>query len=148
MKAGLYGKQTHVSPERAISGLDSNTAKKKLGDNSHSIWELLHHIVVWQDVTIDAINGKDVDWKEVHARNWPSNKELLSDSDWEKLVKQFYSGLEEMEKIIESGDFARIIPEWKAPVAEGLLVVLQHNSYHLGQIVSVRQATGTWVSLE
>lgn len=146
MKAGLYGKQTHVSPLKALIGLDPKAARKKVGEGSHSIWDLLHHIVIWQDATIDGIQGREVDWNEVESKNWPSSENAADDSEWDKLVMQFHSGLDELDKIIESCDFAKVIPEWNASVAEALLIVLQHNSYHLGQIVSVRQATGNWTT--
>ena len=57
---GLHGKNTHLQPKKAIDGLNPENARKKPDNSNHSSWELLHHIVIWQEAIFEAIEGKEV----------------------------------------------------------------------------------------
>jgi hypothetical protein len=144
MKAGLHGKHTHVDPIKSIRGLDADKARLSPAEGSHSSWGILYHIVKWQDATVEALRGNEVNWKEVSATDWPTDEEMAEDAAWIDLGRQFEAGLANMEQLIETSEPDGIIPDWNIPYAGAALMILQHNSYHLGQIVTVRQATGTW----
>ncbi len=143
MKDGLYGKHTHVDPMKAIRGLDAQKARMA-PEGPHSSWAILYHVVKWQDATIEALRGNEVNWKQVGATDWPTKAELTEDLRWDELVSKFEIGLDDMKQLIETSDPEGIIPNWNIPFAGAALMILQHNSYHLGQIVTVRQATDSW----
>ena len=70
---GLYGKNTHLNPKKVVEGLTPANAKIKPENDNHSCWELLHHIKIWQKAIVEAIKGKEVDWKDISKNhNWPS----------------------------------------------------------------------------
>ena len=141
---GLYGRNTHLDPKKVVKGLTPANAKKKLNDDSHSCWELIHHIKIWQKAIIQSIKGKDVDWKEISKRyNWPSSEYLSDDQNFINLVKMFEGGLMEAEELIKTTDLHKPMPAWgNAPVIRAFIVLLQHNSYHYGQIVAIRKNLG------
>ncbi|MHA2224320.1 MAG: hypothetical protein ACXAC8_03910 [Candidatus Hodarchaeales archaeon] len=63
----------------------------------------------------------------------------------DNLISRFERGLIEVGKLIETTDFVKSIPSWETePSIRVLIILLQHNSYHIGQIVSVRQFLGCW----
>ena len=143
-KRGLVGKGIHLDSRKAIKGLTPLIARKKPHNDVHSCWELLHHIVVWQDAIIKAIKGKDVDWDSIGKNNnWPSAEMLKQDLNFNNLVVKFDKGIEKVEKLIEKVKFSDPMPGWENhPVFEGISVLLQHNSYHIGQMVVVRKLLG------
>ena len=143
---GLYGKNTHLNPKKVVEGLTPTTAKIKPENDLHSCWEILHHIKIWQKAIIEAINGKKVDWEDISKKyNWPSADYLSDDQNFIKLVKTFEDGLLETEKLIKTTDLHKPMPAWDdAPVIQAIIVLLQHNSYHYGQIVAVRKILGIW----
>ncbi len=145
---GLQGKNTHLLPKKAIEGLDSTTAKQKLGKDTHSSWELLHHLVVWQEGILQAIEGKNVDWKDIDKNhNWPTDEYLKEEINFSNLVHKFEKGLSKAENLVKTVDLYKSMPAWNnEPVIQAYMVLLQHNSYHLGQIVAVRKALGIWTS--
>ncbi len=145
---GLHGKNTHIKPEKVIAGLNPDNASKKPEESNHSCWELLHHIVVWQEAILEAIEGKKVDWKEVEKNhNWPSDEYLSNDSNFSSLVDKFLLGISKAEKLANSVDLHKPLPAWsEAPVIQTFIVLLQHNSYHLGQIITTRKNLGLWES--
>ena len=125
---GLHGKNTHIQPKKAIDGLNPENARKKPDNSNHSCWELLHHIVIWQEAIFEAIEGKEIDWEEV-SKN------------------KFLQGLSKAEELVNSADLHKPMPAWSdAPVIQAFMVLLQHNSYHLGQIITTRKNLGLWNS--
>ncbi len=143
---GLHGKNTHIQPKKAVAGLNAENARKKPDNSNHSCWELLHHIVIWQEAIIEAIEGKQVDWQEVEKNhNWPSEEYLAKDSNYPNLVDKFLLGISKAEELAKSVDLHKPLPAWsEAPVIQAFIVLLQHNSYHLGQLITTRKILGLW----
>ncbi|MFX0173863.1 MAG: DinB family protein [Candidatus Hodarchaeota archaeon] len=144
--SGFQGKWTHINPKKALVGLTPTLAKKKSNNNAHSCWELLHHIVVWQDAINRHIQGESIDWNEIEETdNWPTMEAMKDDSNFDSLLNRFYSGIEKATNLVNSVDFTQTIagkPELS--LIKLFLVLLQHNSYHIGQIITVRKCIGDW----
>ncbi|MGY5854907.1 MAG: DinB family protein, partial [Candidatus Thorarchaeota archaeon] len=97
---GLYGKYTHLDPKKAINGLTAEIASKKPKGNSHSCWELLYHMVAWQDFALRSLDGEEVTWDEIVAKEWPSDETATFD----ELKSTFIEGLDKLVAAIESKD--------------------------------------------
>lgn len=143
---GLHGKNTHLEPKKAVDGLAPASARNKPSGEFHSCWDILHHIVVWQKGILQAIKGNKVDWKDIAKNyNWPTTELLSDDSNFPNLVKKFENGLTEAEELAKTVDLHKAMPAWDGePVIQAFIVLLQHNSYHLGQIITVRKILGDW----
>jgi uncharacterized damage-inducible protein DinB len=142
LAGGLYGKGTHAEPLKIIAGITVEHAKERIDENVHSSWEQLFHIVYWQDLCIKAARLEEVKWPKEGSPSWPS--ESTTDT-WEDLVTRFKAGLEEAKTLAMESDLAAPMASWaNYPVLSSLLILAQHNSYHIGQIVVNRLAQGTW----
>jgi uncharacterized damage-inducible protein DinB len=139
--SGLFAKNTHIEPKKALEGLTPANARQKPNNNVHSCWENLHHIVIWQEGLIDAIKGKKVDWKEIEKHhNWPTETQLSNDSNFDNLVKKYLDGLVRIEKLLRTINLNTPMPAWgEKPIINAVIVLLQHNSYHLGKIMALRK---------
>lgn len=142
LAGGLYGKGTHADSLKIVDGISEEQAKERIAENVHSSWEQLFHVVYWQDLCILAARGEEVKWPKDGSPSWPSKS--TSDS-WDDLVNRFKSGLEESKTLALESDLAAPMPSWADyPVLSSLIILAQHNSYHLGQIIVNRLAQGTW----
>lgn len=65
-----------------------------------------------------------------------------SADEWQETVERFERGLGELSRHVEDADLHA--PIRKKKPAEILQVTAAHNSYHLGQIVLLRQLIGAW----
>ncbi len=112
----------------------------------HSSWELIHHIVIWQDAILAGLKGKTVNWKEIGQKyNWPTTKDMEDDIDFVKLTEKFMGGLKTAEELIDSLDLFKKVSLWEEITGfEAFMGLLQHNSYHSGQIITVRKILGNW----
>ena len=150
LASGIKGFLTHLEPMKALEDLTPIAARKKPSDRYHSCWDLLHHTVYWQDILIQNIDGKFIDWSKLNSEdNWPTEERLSQDNNFTELVKKFNNNLEIAVTKLEIIDLTKGIkigPEHTPDVTyfRLFLVFLQHTSYHLGQIVTTRKLLGDW----
>jgi len=145
IKRGLRGKHIHVDPLKAVEGLTAETARKVPGKGNYSCWHFLYHIVFWQDLMLSALRKESVDWPKNNEASRPDDEMLKNDEDWIGLVNKFEKGLTEADGLTESLDSMDDLPAWpKVPPFSAYLVFVQHNAYHLGEIIATRQALGLW----
>jgi len=138
----LAGHDAHCPPARVVQGLAHEQAARAGWEGGHSPWELLYHIVFWQELCLRAIAGRRVDWREAEAKGWPS-EDMQATSPWEELCRRFDEGLQEADRLARTRDPQAALDGWGgAPAAKAFMVLVQHNSYHLAQIVDARRALG------
>ena len=140
LKSGIQGLYAHIEPMKVFEDLSPSIAKIRMQGYPHSIWDLLHHIVIWQNFTIDALEGGHPDWKEVQNAQWLHSEISQNDEEFEMLRDKFENGLQRLEELISSVDLETSLPEFgDSNIAHSILVNIQHNSYHLGQIYTMKK---------
>jgi len=145
IKNGLRGKFTHMDPLKALDGLTAGTARMVPLKGEHSCWHILHHVVFWQDLMLGALRKESVDWPKNNEASWPTDEQLKSDEDWVALVEKFEKGLVEADGMTNNIESMDDLPAWpKVPPFAALMVFVQHNAFHIGEIVATRQALGNW----
>ena len=111
------------------------------------MWDLLEHVrLVQRDILEFTLNPKHVspDWP---AGYWPKSLAPKDDAEWENSVKEFFHDLQEMEKLVSNPRtdlFAKIPQGTGQTVLRQVLLLVDHNSNHLGQLVLVRRLLGAW----
>jgi uncharacterized damage-inducible protein DinB len=101
-------------------------------------------MLFWHDLILRTIYDVDVDWRAAQGKDWPTAG-TLDAKGWSKLLSKFKQSLEEAKEKLATEDLASPIPSFKdKPIAQLLLILAQHNSYHIGQIVVARQLLGIW----
>jgi len=113
----------------------------------HTGWQLLEHsrIAQW-DILEFSRNAKHVP-PGFPEGYWPKTPGPASDADWDKSVQQFQHDLDEMVDIVKNSRtdlFAKIPHGDGQTILRQALVLADHNAYHLGQLVDLRRALGTW----
>ena len=77
---------------------------------------------------------------------WPTDEDP-SDEQWEDSVTRFTLDLDEVVALVEdeSRDLTAEIPHGEGRTyLRQVLLVADHNAYHLGQIVMLRKLLGDW----
>jgi uncharacterized damage-inducible protein DinB len=142
---GLYGKSAHYDVLKALRGVTAKDAKKQPNKNLRSIWDHVYHMVFWHDITMKAINGEEFDWEAIKGTDWLVADATMNEKTWKDLVLSFANHLTELKKVNETEDLTRPIKGFgEAPLGKGILIEIQHNGYHIGQIVILRKLLGIW----
>lgn len=151
MKHALSGALTHLSSEDALTNLTPEKAKIKPEEKYHSCWDLLHHLIAWQNIVIQNLQGEFRDWWNIpEDENWPTEEDLSDEQNFVNLKDQLKINVEKIKHLLDIVNLMEFVKicrgEEMEPVTKFrlMLVFLQHTSYHLGQIVTTRKILGIW----
>jgi hypothetical protein len=119
---------------KALDGLTAAQAAWKPAEGRHSIWQLVNHIIFWQDYTLRSARGqkptREEFAKETERRDW-EEPERVADDAWKDAQARFLASYRAMLDLAGS-----------AEATERPLYHLLHESYHFGQIMYVRAMLG------
>lgn len=143
----LKGGQAHVEFEGAVKDWPANLQGKKPKGAAHSGWEVLEHMRIAQwDILEFTRNPKHVS-PEFPAGYWPETQAPPDKHAWERSVEAFRADLMAMIQIVqsESRDLHAPFPHGDGQtVLREVLVLADHNAYHLGELVLLRRLLGAW----
>lgn len=146
--AHLRGGQAFVPLDNALDGVSYDLAASKPDQMSHTIYGFIFHMYKAIEDILDYVeveNYKRMTWPDDY---WPINETELYADTWKDTVNQLEMQLQRTEKMLEdeSSDLLAEIP-WTAEghtKLRAVLLVIEHNAYHTGQIIDVRKALGEW----
>lgn len=147
LSKSLKGGQAFVPLEKAISNIKPELRNVKPNENLHSAWEELEHMRIAQEDIINYMldaNWQSPKWPDDY---WPESKKELSDDDWQKSYNNFLDGINKAIEIVNDDgiDLISIIPHTESHTyLREILVLIEHNAYHIGKIVDIRKALGDW----
>ena len=120
-----------------LDEIDASIVYKKPDAQSHSLIELLYHMITWAEFTLKRIEGdkeqdlaafEKLDWREIDP----------SIHTWEKGLKEFKQIHADIIARLETKDdsFLDQIVDYRKYNFRFLLNgLIQHNVYHVGQVV-------------
>ncbi|MDZ7703089.1 MAG: DinB family protein [Trueperaceae bacterium] len=138
--------QAHVTVEYALEGLEPHLRAVRPPEQ-HSVWEVLEHMRIAQHDIIRYTLDPDYNSPPWPKGYWPDLPDTLNEAQWRDTVDGFYRGRDEAISLAHNTD---IVLTDEIPYGEGrtylrqLLLVADHNAYHLGQIVTARRALASW----
>jgi hypothetical protein len=143
----LKGGSAHVQFMDALEEFPPNKRGTFAPGLPHTGWQLLEHsrIAQW-DILEFSRNAKHVS-PGFPEGYWPKTPGPPTEGDWDKSVQQFQRDLNEMIELVNNSRtdlFAKIPHGDGQTILRQALVLADHNAYHLGQLVDLRRALGTW----
>lgn len=143
LKAG----SAHLGLDEAIKGLPPELRGKKVPSLAHTVWQLVEHLRFTQEDILEFSRNpgyKQPNWPDDY---WPDTEAPPSDEAWEQSVEAFDRDLQAMKDLVadpKTDLFAKIPWGDGQTILREAMLVADHNAYHVGQIVTVRQGLGAW----
>ena len=143
----LRGGQAHATAESALEKLSPKMRHVRPPGGPHSVWEELEHMRIAQE---DILRYTfDVAWVSPSWPDgyWPKEGEPLTEARWSASVSAFFADLNEAVRSVEDPnlDLTAELPHGEGRTyLRQVLLIADHNAYHLGQIVQVRKLLGDW----
>jgi hypothetical protein len=138
----LSGTGAHVELGAVFSGLDWKAAGMRPEGVPHSIYQLLNHIVFWQDWAIRWLDGKRPAAPRHASGSWPGAIAPANRKAWQAAVRRLGSVTRNLERRMSVGDI--LASGGSKSRLEMLLTIGAHNGYHVGQAALVRQTLARW----
>jgi hypothetical protein len=139
--------EAHTDWKKAIDGVSKSKRGVRPPGSPHSAWELLDHMRIAQSDILDFCrNPKHASpkWPEGY---WPNTPAPANDEAWDKAVEQFQKDNQALADLVMDSNqdlFAPIANGTGQTILREVLLLVDHNSYHLGQFVLVRRLLGDW----
>lgn len=142
----LDGGDAHQALDSALADVPATVRGKRPDGSPHSAWELLEHMRIAQFDIFEYSGDAAHVSPEFPAGYWPASPEPPGETAWDESVAKFRADRAAIAAHIrdESLDLFAKIPHSTSNWLAQVLLIADHNSYHVGQIVLVRRLlTGT-----
>jgi uncharacterized damage-inducible protein DinB len=144
----LDWEESHVGFDKAVSGVSTDVRGGLPAGFEHSAWQLLEHMRIAQEDILDfCVNSKYVHSLKWPDEYWPKNAAPPNAAAWDDSITSFKRERERFKQVArDTDDLFALVPTGKGnqTYLRAILLVADHNSYHLGQLVAVRRALGAW----
>jgi uncharacterized damage-inducible protein DinB len=143
----LDWREAHADFDAAIDGIPADKRGAVPAGLPHSAWQLLEHLRIAQHDILDfCVNAdyRDMKWPDDY---WPADPAPPSAAAWDDSVAAYRRDRQALQRLAEDRDidlFAKIPHGSGQTYLREILLVVDHASYHIGQIVLVRRLLGVW----
>ena len=141
----LNGGEAHADFEHVMQDFPAEMRGKTPKWAEHSPWQLLEHLRIAQWDILDFSRNPEYKAMEWPKEYWPETSEPPDPKAWDRSVNTYCEDLKAMCALVEDPKtdlFARIPHGDGQTILREALVLADHNSYHLGQIVLLRRLLG------
>ena len=144
----LDWEESHVGFDKAVDRIAADKRGARAAGFEHSPWQLVEHMRIAQEDILDfCVNPKYVHELKWPDDYWPGDPVPPNAAAWDSSIASFKREREKFKTLARDTEdlFARV-PTGKGQhtYLRAILLVTDHNSYHLGQLVDVRRALGIW----
>lgn len=124
--------------KEALHGVDATLAARSSLANANTIWQLIAHIIYWRTVVNNRLNGT------MNLPPFPDFKlpEELNEANWKQTLQDFEATYHQLRNTIQhfkEEHLDKPSPKDTQTFYELIIGCLQHDSYHLGQIVLLKK---------
>jgi DinB superfamily len=143
----LEGGDAHMTFDEAVANFPRDHMNTKAPNVPYTPWHLLEHIRLAQWDIIEFIRNPHYvspPWPEGF---WPAENVQADDVAWEKTIASYRAGLQSLLEMVADPTVNLYAP---IPHGDGqsilreILVVSDHNAYHIGEFATLRQVMGIW----
>jgi hypothetical protein len=138
----LRGGRAHIDFESVVKDFPVALINKKVEQIPYTAWQLIEHMRIAQwDILEFSRNHKHSSpaWPEGY---WPDNDTSADDETWQASLNSFRSDLKELQELLtdpRTDLFAKIKHGDGQTVLREVLLVADHNAYHLGVLVTLKR---------
>ncbi|MFN6943534.1 MAG: DinB family protein [Cytophagaceae bacterium] len=143
----LSTSHAHISLEDALKDIRHELLGKEVPGIPYTIWQLTEHIRITQwDIVEFSKNPHHVSpkWPEEY---WPSKKSPSSFEEFEKSVRVLQSDRDSFIELLANPD-TDLLKIFEHGTGQNLLkealLIIDHTSYHTGQIIVLRRLLNDW----
>jgi hypothetical protein len=145
----LDWQEAHASFDAAVKGVPVAQRGVTPRGFEHSLWQLVEHLRLAQKDLLDfAVNPAyehTLTWPDDY---WPADPRPRSAKAWNQSLAAFRADRTRLKALIGNArvDLFALVPTGKEQqtLLRAILLVADHNAYHVGQIIAVRRALGIW----
>ena len=130
---------TDNSFKEVLHGVDADNAMKTIDGKTNSFWQLVAHVTYWRTLVVNRLTG---------TNNPPPFQDFLlpnncNEESWRQALHDFESAYHLLRNAIHHFNEENLYkpsPKKEQTFYELMLGCLQHDAYHLGQMMLLKKA--------
>lgn len=142
----LDWEDAHAGFDAAVRNVPVASQGKRHRGMPHTLWQLLEHIRICQFDILDF--SRNPHYREIpFEQYWPRTAAPPEKDSWESSIAAYRRDRDELKKLARNPKvdlFARIPHGSGQTYLRELLLVADHNAYHVGQMIVLRRLLGIW----
>lgn len=145
--AVLTGGDAHADFDAAVKDMPAEARGKRPKGAEHSPWQVLEHLRLAQWDILEFTRNPKHQSPQFPEGYWPKDAAPPDAKAWDKSVAAFRADLKAMVALVRTDSTDLTAPLAHAgdkTVLREVLVLADHNAYHLGQLVLLRRLLGAW----
>jgi hypothetical protein len=141
----LHGGNAHMTFDEALAAFPPEYINKKPGEINYTFWHLLEHMKIAQWDILEFIRNPDhvtPDWPDGF---WPPKTKKADKKEWKKTISSYKKDLKSIEQFVQDSEtdlFAPIPHAKKYTIFREILLVADHNAYHISELITLRRVMG------
>jgi len=139
--------EAHADFDAAVKDFPAALRGKRLDGLPYSAWQILEHLRIAQHDILDFSRNARYAEKKWPDDYWPASPEPPDDKAWDKSVAAFRRDRRAVQKMAADPGVKldKRIPHGNGQTyLREVLLVLDHNAYHVGELVMLRRLLGAW----
>jgi DinB superfamily len=141
----LTADHAHAGFDAAVKDFPADLRGKRPHDLPYSAYQLVEHLRIAQwDIIEYALNPKhkSPDFPDGY---WPKSPEPPDGKAWDKCIASFRADRKKLVAALEKLDIlAPIRHANNQSLADKTILLIDHNAYHLGQLILLRRLLNAW----
>ena len=140
-------KEAHVDFDRAVKGISARLRGQLPQGTEHSLWQLVEHLRIAQADILEFCRTPTYKAKKWPDDYWPTMLGPRGAADWTRAIAGYRRDRKALQRLAANPrvDLLAAIPHGTGQTyLREILLVADHNAYHIGQIVALRRRLGIW----
>jgi hypothetical protein len=145
----LRGGQAHMGFEEVIADFPMSLINARPPHVTYTPWHLIEHIRIAQWDILEFVRNPAHVSPEWPKGYWPDPAQQATPVDWDHTITLFRQDLKGVETLVTDPgtDFYQVIPHGSGQtILREILLVGDHNAYHIGELGILRQILQAWPS--
>jgi hypothetical protein len=125
-----------------VADMPLAAANSKAPHFNYTLWHLVEHMRIAQHDILEFILDPDYQSPPWPEGFWPAEEQRVDQSGWQHSLSQYRRDLQRVRDLIEAPAtdfFAPIAHAADYTIFRQILLLADHNAYHLGELITLRQ---------
>jgi hypothetical protein len=143
----LGGGNAHMGFEAAVADFPLEHINRKPSNVGYTPWHLLEHLRLSQWDILEFVQNPDHVSPPWPSGYWPDPEQEADGARWQQSLDQFRANLAAVQALAADPETDLFGPIPHAPgytIFREILLVADHNAYHVGEFAILRQVMNTW----
>jgi hypothetical protein len=145
LTALLTSEAAHINFDPAVVNVPADLQGKLPAGAGHTPWQVLEHMRITQRDVLDRIGNQNHRALKFPDEYWPPAAAPRKGESWDASVAAFHADQKALADVISKAElFGKTRPNADSILIDDLFMLIDHNAYHLGELILLRRLLGAW----